>query len=223
MARQGDVSAKARVLIISSDDGSIQELLSGARRVPDLEVAGVAARLDEALRSDPEMPPDIVLLDSGASAGRPFLALAEVRRETGALVILVTDNDEPGVLAQAMESGASGVLPRSASADTVAGALQVVRAGGFYLEASRARGMVEEMEALKERASRPAAGLLTPRELEVVRLLAEGLSARQIGRRLALSERTVNTHVANVYRKLGVSNRVEAVREAIRMRIVRSD
>ena len=66
----------------------------------------------------------------------------------------------------------------------------------------------------------PGGESLTPREKEVLRLLSEGLSARQMARRLELSERTINTHVANVYRKLAVSNRVQAVRQAIRLGLV---
>ena len=89
------------------------------------------------------------------------------------------------------------------------------------MESDAARGMVEELDALREVADRgPGGESLTPREKEVLRLLSEGLSARQMARRLELSERTINTHVANVYRKLAVSNRVQAVRQAIRLGLV---
>ncbi|MGH2703560.1 MAG: LuxR C-terminal-related transcriptional regulator [Actinomycetota bacterium] len=205
---------------MSNDPRGPEELLSGSQMLPGSQVLGVVGRVDEVMGRTPDEAPDVVLLDARGSVENGLEAVGRIRRETEALVILVTDRDDPSVLSAAMTSGASGVLRRSAAAETVAGAIQVVRAGGFYLEGSRARDMVEAMEALRGQGSRIGVGALTPREAEVLRLLAEGLSARQIGRRLELSERTVNTHVANLYRKLGVSNRVEAVREALRMGIV---
>ncbi|MCW3043539.1 MAG: DNA-binding response regulator, partial [Actinobacteria bacterium] len=127
---------------------------------------------------------------------------------------------DPSVLAEVME-WASGFLPRGSSATAIGYAVQVVRTGAFYMESEQARGMVEELETLREVADRgPGGESLTPREKEVLRLLSEGLSARQMARRLDLSERTINTHVANVYRKLAVSNRVQAVRQAIRLGLV---
>jgi DNA-binding NarL/FixJ family response regulator len=222
-ATRDDVAPRSKILIVSNDPRGPEELLSGSQMVAGFQVLGVVGRVDEVMGRTPDEAADIVLLDARGSVENGLEAVVRIRRETEALVILVTDRDDPAVLSAAMTSGASGVLRRSAPAETVAGAIQVVRAGGFYLEGSRARDMVEELEALRGQGSRIGAGALTPREAEVLRLLAEGLSARQIGRKLELSERTVNTHVANLYRKLGVSNRVEAVREALRMGIVRQE
>ncbi|MGH2767349.1 MAG: LuxR C-terminal-related transcriptional regulator [Actinomycetota bacterium] len=211
------------MLIISDHPRSREGLVSGSRRVPDVEVAGVVSRVEEAIRGSEELRPDIVLLDSRPSPEVGLEAVERLHEATGAQIVLVAGRDDDlYILARAREAGASGVLPRLASPEVVAGALQVVRAGGFYMDRTRASLMVEQVQAHRERA-RKSGPLLTPRELEVLGLLAEGLSARRIGRRLELSERTVNTHVGNLYRKLGVSNRVEAVREGMRRGIVSSE
>ncbi|MGH2708088.1 MAG: helix-turn-helix domain-containing protein, partial [Actinomycetota bacterium] len=141
-------------------------------------------------------------------------------QEAGASMIFVTSGEKSAVLAQATQWGAAGFLKRSAPAETIGHAVKAVRAGVFFLDPERARGMVEELDALRGVAGRDAGDILTPREREVLELLSDGLSARQVARRLGLSERTINTHVANLYRKLGVSNRVQAVREAIRLGLV---
>src|SRR5207244_11807745 len=137
-------------------------------------------------------------------------------RARGASVILVTAGQDPSVLAEVME-WASGFLPRGSSATAIGYAVQVVRTGAFYMESDQARGMVQELETLREVADRgPGGESLTPREKEVLRLLSEGLSARQMARRLDLSTRTINTHAANVYRHPTGSTRGQAARQATR-------
>jgi Response regulator containing a CheY-like receiver domain and an HTH DNA-binding domain len=159
-------------------------------------------------------------VDLGSPEDSGTEVVRRVRRDFGLPIIALTETEAPPVLAEAIDAGASGFLRRSAGSATVERAIEVVLEGGFFLQPEHARGMVEQLEDLHERARHEEASLVTPREAEVLQLLSEGLSARQMARRLSLSERTVNTHVAKLYRKLGVSNRVEAVRVAMRRRIV---
>lgn len=212
-------AGRPRVLVVERRAAHGQHLVSQCRLAADTEVIRQISGLDQVLARIAEYRPDAVLLELGDLRGGDLSFLRGLRGGSAVPLILVTDRYEAPALAEAVDAGVSGVLPTSASADAVAGAVRVVKAGGFSIDPDYARGMVEEMEQIRLRTNREQ-GSLTPREREVLLLLAEGLSARQMARRLGLSERTVNTHVANVYRKLHVSNRVEALRAAMRLRMV---
>lgn len=134
-------------------------------------------------------------------------------------IIIWSPSEAPSDVAQAMEAGAAGVLDPRSSSEELERALQVVLAGGSYLPPLDRLIILDGLNASRTPESFRSPPLST-RETEVMAMLAEGLSARQISSQLSLSERTVNTHVANLYRKLGVSNRVEAVMRALRMGIV---
>jgi two-component system response regulator DevR len=125
--------------------------------------------------------------------------------------------DEPDIL-RALGAGASAYVSKSVSPEEFKAAVETARAGGVYLDVAMAdalRSALERVGGSKSRA-RARLGDLTHRETEIARLLSEGLTARSIGNRLGISDRTVSTHVGSLYRRLGVNNRVDAVRELIR-------
>jgi two-component system nitrate/nitrite response regulator NarL len=221
MAREMDKRAAGwKVLIVDDDDVRREDLAAHTRKIPEIGSLSVADSLAGGQQALASEEPDVVIVDLAAEPTDGVPALGRAARATGASVLLVIAGQSPAVLAQSMD-WASGFLPRGATATAIGYAMQVVRTGAFYMETDQARGMVEELDALREVSDRgPGSESLTPREKEVLRLLSEGLSARQMARRLDLSERTINTHVANVYRKLAVSNRVQAVRQAIRLGLV---
>ncbi|MGH2718541.1 MAG: LuxR C-terminal-related transcriptional regulator [Actinomycetota bacterium] len=206
-----------KVLIVDDDDARREDLVAHASKVPEIESVSAATSISDGIAALHADQPDLVIVELEAYPLGEVPTLGRAARTAGAGVLLVTAGQDPSLLAQALD-WASGFLPREATATTIGYAVQVIRTGAFYMESDQARGMVEELEALREVAERaPGSESLTPREKEVLVLLSEGLSARQMARRLDLSERTINTHVANVYRKLAVSNRVQAVRQAIRL------
>lgn len=209
-----------KVLIVDDDSQRREDLVSHAEKVAEVESVTAATSVTDGVATLHAEHPNLVIVDLDARPASEVSTLGRAARTSGAGVLLVTAGQDPALLVQAMD-WASGFLPREATATTIGYAIQVVRTGAFYMESDQARGMVEELEALREMAERgPGSESLTPREKEVLALLSEGLSARQMARRLDLSERTINTHVANVYRKLAVSNRVQAVRQAIRLGLV---
>ncbi|HWD08921.1 MAG TPA: response regulator transcription factor [Actinomycetota bacterium] len=209
-----------KVLIVDDDGQRREDLVSHAQKVAEVESVTAATSVTDGVATLHAEHPNLVIVDLDARPASEVPTLGRAARTSGAGVLLVTAGQDPALLVQAMD-WASGFLPREATATTIGYAIQVVRTGAFYMESDQARGMVEELEALREMAERgPGSESLTPREKEVLALLSEGLSARQMARRLDLSERTINTHVANVYRKLAVSNRVQAVRQAIRLGLV---
>jgi len=216
----GKRSGGWKLLIVDDDPQRRRDLEANAQGIPDVAGVTAAGGVGEATALLDTGPPDVVIVDLESASRARVAEFGREARAIGASVILVTAGQDPSVLAEVME-WASGFLPRASSATAIGYAVQVVRTGAFYMESDQARGMVQELETLREVADRgPGGESLTPREKEVLRLLSEGLSARQMARRLDLSERTINTHVANVYRKLAVSNRVQAVRQAIRLGLV---
>jgi DNA-binding NarL/FixJ family response regulator len=216
----GKRSGGWKLLIVDDDPQRRRDLETNAQGIPELAGVTAAGGVGEATGLLETDPPDVVIVDLESASRARVAEFGREARAMGASVILVTAGQDPSVLAEVME-WASGFLPRGSSATAIGYAVQVVRTGAFYMESDQARGMVQELETLREVADRaPGGESLTPREKEVLRLLSEGLSARQMARRLDLSERTINTHVANVYRKLAVSNRVQAVRQAIRLGLV---
>lgn len=158
-------------------------------------------------------PPGMIFIDAGVGAGA-IPRLRRIKQVSGDIPVVVIGGDQdPNFLREAVEAGAVGVVGKPPSPDQIRDAIEVVRAGGSYLDPARTKGMFEAI-GISTSSKEP---VVTNRELEVLRLLFDGLSARQIATNLGLSERTVNTHVANVYRKLGASNRVEAIRIAMRL------
>jgi DNA-binding NarL/FixJ family response regulator len=180
----------------------------------DIAVVGEAADGFEAVRQARLLEPDVVLMDvrmprlDGLEATRRIVA---ERSQTRVIVLTTFDLDEH--VYAAMKAGASGFLLKDLGRDQLIGAIRTAAAGDALLAPAVIRRLIERFCG----QSPPADGLpesmaeLTSRELEVLKLVARGLSNRQIGESLFLSEATVKTHLAHVYAKLSVRDRVQAV------------
>jgi DNA-binding NarL/FixJ family response regulator len=209
-----------RVLLV--DD---EELVrTGLRMIldaePDLTVVGDAADGIDALARLRELSPDVVLMDirmprmDGLETTRRMVAQSDAK-----VVVLTTFDLDEHVYA-ALAAGASGFLLKDAPATQLVHAIRVAAGGDALLAPSVTRRLIERFT--NDRASaRPALPAdLTPRETEVLTLLAEGLSNAEIAERLFVGEATVKTHVARVLTKLGVRDRVQAVVLAYRSGLV---
>jgi DNA-binding NarL/FixJ family response regulator len=136
-----------------------------------------------------------------------------------AVVVLTAQDDDDSVY-DAVRAGIAGYLSKAATLDEFQAAVDGVRAGGMYIHqdvAGRAVRSLQRRVATLEHSTRAAA--LSEREREVLSLVAQGLGIRDVAARLGMTDRTVNTHVGHAYRKLGVTNRVDAVLEAFRLGI----
>ena len=182
---------------------------------PDLTVVATAADGAEAVRLSGEHDPDVVLMDvrmptmDGIEATRQ---ICEGGADRPRILILTTfDLDE--YVYDALQAGASGFLLKDAPAETLFEAVRVISAGEALLAPAITRRLVAEFARLRPRAPATARGLdeLTPRETEILALVAEGLSNREIALRLVVSDETVKTHVSHVLRKLGLRDRAQAV------------
>jgi DNA-binding NarL/FixJ family response regulator len=188
-----------------------------------IEVVGEASNGHEAVERVPELLPDIVLMDVDMPKLSGIEATRQIRQtypSVGVVILTVHENQE--TVFEAIKAGASGYLPKSSSLDEIRSAVKAVAAGGSFLDPVQARKLLSQFNryAAETKAAADMYYLLTAREREILVLLSEGMTSRQIASQLVISERTVNTHIGNIYRKLHVNNRVDAVREAIRIKLV---
>jgi DNA-binding NarL/FixJ family response regulator len=181
----------------------------------DLQVVGIAGDGAEAIDLCREQHPDVVLMDvrmptmDGLEATRRIVA----ELGAGARVLMLTTFDLDEYVYEALGAGASGFLLKDATAEALFEAVRVVASGDALLAPSVTRRLIGEFSRLRPSAPVQPDRLqeLTPRETEVLRRVAEGLSNREIAERLVLSEETVKTHVSRVLTKLGLRDRAQAV------------
>ncbi len=197
----------ATVLIV--DDHPI--VREGLRAVlsaePGLSVVGECGRGDEAVRLAGELRPDVVLMDLRLPGLDGVEATARIVAAGSANVLVLTTYDSDGDIVRALAAGATGYLLKDAPRDELARAVLGAARGETVLAAPVAAKLVTRM--------RTPAVALTPREVEVLRCLARGLSNPDTGRELHISEATVKSHVTRIFEKLGVTDRTAAVVAAI--------
>lgn len=187
-----------------------------ARRWPGLRLQHVGS-LAQARDKLHALRPDLVLLDLNLPDARGLQALLALRDEFPALALLVISGDDRTELVHAaIEAGAAGFISKTADAEALCGQLQTVLDGGVCLPAT-CLGDAHATVAQRHAQAQALLQALSPRQLEVLRLLVQGLPNKTISRELALSEATVKTHVAAVFRKLGVVNRTQAVLAAAQL------
>ena len=181
---------------------------------PDFTVLGTAADGAEAVRTCQERSPDVVLMDirmPGIDGIEATRQLTSARRAPRVLVLTTFDLDE--YVYDALRAGASGFLLKDVTAERLFDAVRVIAAGDALLAPTITKRLIGEFARQRPRAApaEPAFGALTPRETEVLRLIAGGLSNPEIAERLVVTEETVKTHVSRVLSKLGLRDRTQAV------------
>jgi DNA-binding NarL/FixJ family response regulator len=186
---------------------------------PDFTVVGTAVNGSEAVRICRELRPDVVLMDvrmPGTDGIEATRQLAEPGEEGGPRVLILTTFDLDDYVYDALCAGASGFLLKDVTAERLFDAVRVIAAGEALLAPAVTRRLISEFSRIRPRQATPstamsALGELTPRETEVLRLIAEGLSNPEIAARLVVTEETVKTHVSRVLGKLGLRDRTQAV------------
>ncbi|MFZ2486503.1 MAG: response regulator transcription factor [Anaerolineae bacterium] len=185
---------------------------------PDLQVAGEASNGQEALDAYAALRPDVVLMD----VRMPVLDGVEATRRLrsqwpGARVIILTTFDDDEYVFEGLRAGALGYLLKDVSVEELAGSIRTVMAGGVLIEPSVARKVVAEFARLTAMPPHPAPALeepLSERELEILRLLAQGMTNREIAQQLFLAEGTVKNYVTNILGKIGARDRTQAALRA---------
>lgn len=212
-----------RVLVVDDHKVVRRGLLAFLESEPDLEVVGDAEGGQQALdllaRLDSEgRRPDVVVMDLQMAPPDGIESTRRIRARYGDVeVVALTSFAEEERVHAALEAGASGYLLKDADADTVAAGIRAAHRGELRLDATVANRLMSSLQASpRENLTEQ----LTPRELEVLRLVGAGEPNKKIAVDLEISERTARTHVSNILRKLGLSSRTQAALWAVREGLV---
>lgn len=213
------MSTSVRILVVDDQDIVRAGFSALLETQPDFTVVGAAADGVDAVTLAAATRPDVVLMDvrmpvmDGIEATRQILADTNTDAAEQPRVLMLTTFDLDDYVYDALRAGASGFLLKDVTAERLFDAVRVVAAGEALLAPAVTRRLIAEFARLRPR---PAAGStalqdLTPRETEVLRLIADGLSNTEIAGRLVVSDETVKTHVSRVLSKLGLRDRTQAV------------
>ena len=213
----------ARILLADDHDLLRRGLRGVIEAEPDLEVVGEASNGREALELCRGLGPDLVLMDVRMPLLDGLAATRAIKREhPGTAVLIVTMHDSPHYLLEALEAGAAGYILKDAPGDRLINAVRRTLDGGSPLNQELAMELLQRLS--RERPHEPAhdrpapestKGTITPREVEVLQLLATGHTNQQIAQALVISKGTAKVHVERILRKLNASDRTQAVVLAI--------
>lgn len=199
----------------------------GLRRVleseSDIRVAGEAASAMEAIDKVRELSPDVVLMDIGMPGMSSFEAARQIEKSApGTKLIFLTMYEDEEYLLQCLEVGAAGYMLKDAPAPKLISAVRDVYQGRKYLSPQVIEKLVEDYRSRSQGGQTVArSSTLTPREREVIKMIAEGNSVKEIAGLLRLSVKTVEAHKFNLMRKLNIHNKAQLVTYAIQKKIVK--
>lgn len=211
------------VTVVLVDDHPL--LRAGVRaqleKMPGIAVVGEASDSEQALARVAELRPNIVLMDISMPGGGGIEALAAIgRRHSGARVVMLTMHDGEEFVLSAMRNGAAGYVLKNASLAELQLALETVSAGNTFISPSVAKTLAEYLQ--RAEAGAPAAPSLTPRQREVLRLIAESRHTKEIATILNISVKTVEMHRSRLMTRLGIHDLAGLVRYAVRSGVVRA-
>jgi DNA-binding NarL/FixJ family response regulator len=212
-----------RVLLVEDENLVRQGIRKLLELDPRIEIAAEARDGEEALRLIGEVKPDVVLLDVRMPKLDGMGVLRALREDPQAPPCLVlTTFDDRSLTLEAIREGAKGFLRKDVSLAQLVGAIETLAAGGTFLQPALTESLMKGMES-RPSLSGPAPALmepLTPRETEVLRLMAAACTNREIADALGTAEGTVKIHVSNILGKLGARDRTQAVLRSLEMRIL---
>lgn len=216
--------ARAIRVLIVEDQPLLAEMLADVLAAePDIRVVGVAGTVAAAI-SSAGLHPDVVLMDyrlpdgTGADATRGIKA-----RWATARVIIVSAIHDDHTMMDSIQAGADGYLTKDRAVEDILGAIRAVRAGETLLPRSVIIAIAERMaKGTERRMDERRAEPLTPRQLEILRCLARGMSTREICEQLSVSPNTLRTHIDRILRKFGVHSKLQAVTYALRNGLIES-
>ena len=204
-------TTRTKVLLVDDHDLIRKGLRHAFERDRNFEVVGEAGTAAEAVRQAGALQPDVVIMDLRLPDGSGLEATRALRKSSqtmGIVVLTMYAGDDQ--LFGALEAGASAFVPKTAPAD------EVVAAARHAASSPSAFTAADLAEAMKRRLA-PAGPQLSPRESQVLRLLADGMSVAGIAKQLYVSESTAKTHISKLYEKLGAANRAQALMTALRL------
>jgi DNA-binding NarL/FixJ family response regulator len=203
---------RATVLVVDDHALLRRGVANIINQEPDLRVVAEAGNGVEAVAAYERHHPDVTLLDLRMPVMEGVEAVRQIReRDPRARVIVLTTYDTDDEIARALKAGAKAYVLKDIAADELIGCIRDVLAGKTHIAPAAAAKLAEGITRVQ----------LTPRELATLRLMADGKTNKEIASKLAISERTVKTHLGHLFEKLGVTSRTEAVKVATRRGLVR--
>jgi two-component system response regulator NreC len=189
---------------------------------PDMQVIGEVANAGDAMQKAAELRPDVVLMDIGMPGFSSFEATRHIKKERpDTKVLFLTMYDDEDYLVEGMEVGGNGYVLKDCPAAQLLSAIRDVQRGGSYLSPRMLSQLVDDFRSRVKTATRmPRFATLTGREKEVLKMLAEGQSVKEIASQLNLSVKTVEAHKFNLMRKLDIHNKAQLVQYAIQKKII---
>lgn len=185
----------------------------------EVEVTGEASSGEEAIEIVDKVKPDVILMDISMPGMNGIQATKAIRdSHPDAKIVILTMLDQEGYVYEAIKAGATGYMLKSTSSDELVNAIQTVYDGKALLHPEATAQLLKEFVSLAENKARDYG--ISNREMEVLQLLSEGKTNKEIAKALWISEQTVKTHVAHIFDKLGTSDRTETVARALRNGLV---
>ncbi len=216
-----------RVLVVEDQPKILKSQIKLLQGFDDIEIVGEALSGESALEKIPEVHPEVLLLDLGLPQMSGIDVTKRVKAEYPKIEVLIfTIFDEEDKVTEAILAGAAGYLLKGTPVDRIVEAIRDVKAGGAVIQPNLARALLRLIHSGDRRSPHlpiqpgEAATMLTDRELEILQIIAKGLSNNEAAKVLGLSKATIRTHLEHIYEKLDVTNRVEAVTEGIRQGII---
>ena len=216
------------IRILIADDHQL--LREGIRNFlslePDFEIIGEASNGEEAVTKAEALKPDVMLLDINMPKANGIEVASRLKERCPEVRILaLTIHDDQNYMMNMIQSGAAGYLLKDVEPSMMVQAIRRVAAGESYVEPSLTKKLFQGITNREEQKPPPTPGMmegdrLSAREIEVLRLIGKGMSNAEIARELYLSEKTVKNHLTNIFRKIDVTDRTQAVLFAIKHKIV---
>jgi DNA-binding NarL/FixJ family response regulator len=226
-------SPKITVVICEDQPQILRNQLKILQESQEIEVIGTALSGEATLELLEKRQPDVLLQDLGLPRMTGIEVTREVKRRWPAIEVLIfTIFDEEEKVIDAVKAGASGYLLKGATSAKIIESIREVKSGGSVIQPNLARRLLRHFHVPEDgfepfraplppgNREEPATRPLTEREIEILRLIAKGLSNNEAARVLTLSKATVRTHLEHIYEKLEVTNRVEAVTEGLRKGLI---
>ncbi|HKW98892.1 MAG TPA: response regulator transcription factor [Bryobacteraceae bacterium] len=215
----------AKIRIYLTDDHTLFrqgiKTLIGAE--PDMEIVGEASNAVDTIAQAAEIKPDVVLMDIGMPGLSSFEATRQIRKNRQETrVLFLTMYDDEDYLVECMESGAAGYVLKDSPANQLLNAIREVHRGGSYLSPRMLAQLVDDFRSRVKSTDRlPRFATLTQREKEVLKMLAEGNSVKEIACTLNLSVKTIEAHKFNLMRKLDIHNKAQLVQYAVQKKVIK--